>query len=425
MTIILADTIAVADGLPMTGKPESVGLSSQRLQRITSTFNADVATGRIPGAVVLVARRGKTAYLQAVGFQDRDKQLPMQRDSIFRIASMTKPVVAVAALMLMEEGKLALIDPVSRYLPEFKDLKVGVEQVDAATGQRHLTLEPLRRPITVQDLLRHTSGLTYGPFGDSLVQRLYRENKVMDDQQTNAEMVTKLAALPLAFQPGTTFEYSMSTDVVGRIVEVVSGMNLEQFVRERVTAPLRMLNTGFLLDERNAARLALPQSDPASGTSGVLFAYVMARPPKWFSGGGGMLSTAADYARFCQMLLNSGELDGVRLLSRDSVALMTSDHLPPGAGFGTFTQELGITAPLPEFGQGYGLGIGVRKEQGRSPVPGSVGDFYWGGALGTYFWVDPQKQLIAVMMLQEIDITKRTQYRSVLRNLVYQALDDG
>ncbi|MEP7312237.1 MAG: serine hydrolase domain-containing protein [Pseudomonadota bacterium] len=425
MTIILADTIAVADGLPMTGKPESVGLSSQRLQRITSTFNADVATGRIPGAVVLVARRGKTAYLQAVGFQDRDKQLPMQRDSIFRIASMTKPVVAVAALMLMEEGKLALIDPVSRYLPEFKDLKVGVEQVDAATGQRHLTLEPLRRPITVQDLLRHTSGLTYGPFGDSLVQRLYRENKVMDDQQTNAEMVTKLAALPLAFQPGTTFEYSMSTDVVGRIVEVVSGMNLEQFVRERITAPLRMSNTGFLLDERNAARLALPQSDPVSGTSGVLFAYVMARPPKWFSGGGGMLSTAADYARFCQMLLNSGELDGVRLLSRDSVALMTSDHLPPGAGFGTFTQELGITAPLPEFGQGYGLGIGVRKEQGRSPVPGSVGDFYWGGALGTYFWVDPQKQLIAVMMLQEIDITKRTQYRSVLRNLVYQALDDG
>ena len=414
----------VAAGLQAAGAAEDVGFSSARLQRLTATFNADIEQGRIPGAVVLVARKGKVAYFEAMGFKDRDKSLPMQQDSVFRIASMTKPVVAVAALMLLEEGKLALVDPISRYLPEFKDLQVGVERVDAATGQRTLELVPAQRQITVQDLLRHTSGLTYGPFGDSLVQRMYRENKLMDDQQTNAEMATKLAAMPLAYQPGTMFEYSMSTDVMGRIVEVVSGMDLNRFVVERIARPLGMNSTGFLLTEKDSSRLALPQNDPVSGLQGVLFAYQIDKPPKWFSGGGGLLSTAADYVRFCQMLLNGGELEGVRLLSRKSVELMLHDHLPVTVGFGTFTQELGITAPLPEFGQGYGLAVGVRNEQGRSPVPGSPGDFYWGGALGTYFWADPQEQLIAILMLQEIDMTKRTRYRSVLRNLVYQALSD-
>ena len=398
-----------AEALPMASKPEAVGLVSQRLQRLSLAFNADVEQGTIPGAVVLVARRGKTAYFEAFGF---------------RIASMTKPVVAVAALMLLEEGRLALIDPVSRYLPEFKDLKVGVEKVDSATGQRSLGLEPARRQITIQDLFRHTSGLTYGPFGDSLVQRLYREHKLMDDQQTNAEMASKLAALPLQYQPGTMFEYSMSTDALGRVVEVVSGMDLNRFIVERIALPLGMNDTAFLLDGPRSARLALPQNDPASGAKSVLFAYNVQKPPKWFSGGAGLLSTASDYSRFCQMLLNGGALNGARLLSRKSVELMIHDHLPAAVGFGTFTQELGITAPLPEFGQGYGLGVGVRKEQGRSPVPGSIGDFYWGGALGTYFWADPHEQLIAILMLQEIDMAKRTQYRSRLRNLVYQALSE-
>jgi CubicO group peptidase (beta-lactamase class C family) len=422
LTITSGASIADAEGLSAVGKPEDVGLSSQRLQRVSEAFNADVRQGKIPGAVVLVARKGKIAYFEAFGLQDPEQGTPMRRDSIFRIASMTKPVVATAALMLMEEGKLALIDPVSRYLPELKDLKVGVETTDPATGTRSLTFEPAHRQITVQDLLRHTSGLTYGPFGDSLVQRLYREHRLMDDQQTNAEMVGKLATLPLAYQPGTMFEYSMSTDVIGRIIEVVSGMDLNRFIAERIAGPLGLTNTSFLLTEQSRGRLALPLSDPVSGTKGVLFAYDMARPPRWYSGGGGLLSTAADYTRFCQMLLNGGELDGIRLLSRKSVELMTSDHLPPNAGFGTFTQELGITAPLPEYGQGYGLGVGVRREKGRSPVPGSVGDFYWGGALGTYFWVDPPEQLIAVLMLQEIDMSKRTHYRSLLRNLVYHAL---
>jgi CubicO group peptidase (beta-lactamase class C family) len=401
-------------------QPEEAGVSAERLARISATFNADVRAGKIPGAVVLLARRGRIVYFEAFGEQDPGKHLPMRRDAVFRIASMTKPVVAVAALMLMEEGRLALIEPVSDYLPELKDLEVA----GAASGMRAnagAKLERARRAITLQDLLRHTSGLTYGPFGDSPVQRLYREHKLMDDQQTNAQMVSKLASLPLAYQPGTTFEYGMSTDVIGRVIEVVSGMDLQRFVTERIAAPLQLGDTGFVLGEHSLGRLALPHNDPVSGTQGVLFAYDPARPPKWFSGGSGLLSTAANYARFCQMLLDGGELDGVRLLSRKSVELMTSDHLPKDASFGTFTQELGITAPLPEYGQGYGLGVGVRNEKGRSPVPGSVGDFYWGGALGTYFWVDPHEQLIGVLMLQEINMAKRTHYRSLLRNLVYQA----
>jgi CubicO group peptidase (beta-lactamase class C family) len=242
---------------------------------------------------------------------------------------------------------------------------------------------------------------------------------MMDPQQTNAAMLDKLARLPLAYQPGSTFEYGMSTDVVGRIVEVVSGMDLERFFAERITRPLRMGRTAFVLEPSRVPDLALPQSSPGA----VVPAYDGAHPPKWFSGGGGLLSTAEDYARFCQMLLNGGELDGVRVLSRKSVELMTSDHLPPGIGYGPFAFELGLTAPLPQHGQGYGLGVGVRGEAGRSPVPGSVGDFFWGGATGPYFWVDPREKLVAVMMLQESDSQRRIHYRSVLRNLVYQALN--
>jgi CubicO group peptidase (beta-lactamase class C family) len=400
-----------------------LGLSVQRLHRISEAFNAEVGDGSIPGAVVLVARRGRIAFFEAFGLQEPEKRSPMRKDSIFRIASMTKPVVAVAALMLMEEGRLALIEPVSRYLPELADLEVGIERIDAA-GAKNLTFEPARRAITVQDLLRHTSGLTYGIFGDSSVQRLYRERKLMDAQQTNAEMITKLATLPLAFQPGAVFEYGMSTDVVGRLVEVIAGVDLSRFIAERIAKPLGMIDTGFVLDAKQCSRLALPQFDAASGAKSAQFAYDLAQPPKWFGGGGGLMSSAADYARFAQMLLNGGELDGARVLSRKSVELMTSNHLPPGTGFGTFTEELGVAAPLPSYGQGYGLGLGVRTEKGLSPVPGSIGDFYWGGALGTYFWADPAEQLLAILMLQEANMAKRTHYRSLLRNLVYQALTD-
>jgi CubicO group peptidase (beta-lactamase class C family) len=405
--------------LPKAAKPEAVGFSSQRLQRLTDTFNADVASGKIPGAVVLIAREGKVVYQQTFGFQDRAANNAMRPDSIFRIASMTKPITMVAALMLAEEGKLQLMNPVSVYLPQLKQLQVGVEVKDGS-GERRLTLEPARREITMQDLMRHTSGMTYGIFGDSLVQRAYRAAGTMDDQQTNAQMIDKLAQLPLAFQPGAAFEYGMSNDVVGRVVEVQSGMDLNQFILERIARPLGMRDTAFLLDTQQTTRLAQPQAVP--GAPPVVIGYNPAKPPKWYSGGGGLLSTAEDYARFCQMLLNGGELDGVRLLSRKSVELMTSNHLPPDVSYGAFTMELGLTAPLPQYGQGYGLGVGVRQEAGRSMVPGSVGDYYWGGATGPYFWVDPREKLVAVLMLQASDIQLRTYYRSLLRNLVYQAL---
>jgi CubicO group peptidase (beta-lactamase class C family) len=405
--------------LPKAAKPEAVGFSSQRLQRVTDTFNADVASGKIPGAVVLIARRGKVAYQQAFGFQDRAADTAMRPDSIFRIASMTKPITIVAALMLAEEGKLQLMNPVSVYLPQLKQLQVGVEVKDGG-GDRRLMLEPARREVTVQDLMRHTSGMTYGIFGDSLAQRAYRAAGAMDDQQTNAQLIDKLAQLPLAFQPGTAFEYGMSNDVIGRIVEVQGGMDLNQFIVERIARPLGMRDTAFLLDTQQTMRLAKPQAVP--GAPPAVIGYDPAKPPKWFSGGGGLLSTVEDYARFCQMLLNGGELDGVRLLSRKSVELMTSNHLPPDVSYGAFTMELGLTAPLPQYGQGYGLGVGVRQETGRSMVPGSVGDYYWGGATGPYFWVDPRENLVAVLMLQASDIQLRTYYRSLLRNLVYQAL---
>uniref|UniRef100_UPI003F490A64 serine hydrolase domain-containing protein n=1 Tax=Cupriavidus necator TaxID=106590 RepID=UPI003F490A64 len=403
--------------------PEEVGLSARRLQSISSVFNADVDRRQIPGAVVLVARKGRIAWFEAFGFEHADTpHRPMQRHSVFRIAAMTRPVVGVAALILMEEGRLAMNDPVERYIPEFARLQVGVETVDANTSGRRLALEPVRRAMTVHDLFRHTSGLTYGQFGDSLVQRQYRESGLMDPGQTNAEMVAKLAAIPLQCQPGEVFEYGMSTDVLGRIIEIVSGMNLARFVAERVTQPLRMHATAFGLNRQDGAGLALPSG--ASGKSTALFDYDEHNPPRWHSGGAGLLSTAGDYARLCQMLLNGGALDGVHVLSRKTIDLMLGNHLPPTTRYGSSTTGLGINAPLPDFGQGHGLAVGVRTAQGLSPVPGSVGDFYWGGALGTYFWADPQEQLVAILMLQENDLATRVGYRALLRNIVYGALED-
>ncbi|CAG2158376.1 hypothetical protein LMG31506_06342 [Cupriavidus yeoncheonensis] len=233
-------------------------------------------------------------------------------------------------------------------------------------------------------------------------------------------MITKLSTIPLQCQPGEVFEYGMSTDVLGRILEVISGMELDRLIACRVTQPLGMHATGFRMMGQDGAGLALP----FRGAPSALFDYDNDNPPRWHSGGAGLLSTAGDYARFCQMLLNRGVLDGVRLLSRKSVDLMLDDHLPPGTGYGSSTKGLGINAPLPEMGQGHGLAVGVRTSQGLSPVPGSLGDFYWGGALGTYFWADPREQLSAILMLQENDLATRVRYRALLRNVVYGALED-
>jgi CubicO group peptidase (beta-lactamase class C family) len=411
-------SMASAQGLPNAKNPEEVGLSSEQLKRISAWLKADVEKGIIPGAVVLIARQGKIAYFEAFGYRDREKNLPMNRDSIFRITSMTKPFTSLAIMMLVEEGRIQLYYPVSRYLPELKDLKVGMEKKDEATGKMELVLEPGKREMTVHDLLRHTSGLTYG-FARSPIEVQYHAAKVFDWNQTNAELITKLSKLPLRFQPGTTWEYSLSTDVLGRIVEVVSGMSFDAFIHERITKPLKQPDTGFWAEGtgRQERVAELPKDQPSP------FAQDVTKPNKWLSGGGGMVSSAADYARLCQMFLNGGRLDGVHLVSHKTVELMTANHLPPGTKFSPLTYPLlGAFSPTPENGHGFGLGFAVRTETGLNSLPGSIGDYSWAGVLGTFFWIDPKEKLIAIKMMQAP--AQRVHYRYMLRQLVYQAIVD-
>jgi CubicO group peptidase (beta-lactamase class C family) len=332
--IFLSLAVSVsAQDLTKISRPEEAGFSSERLARITQFFQSEVDQGAIPGAVLVVARNGKVVYRQAIGYQDREKKIPMKTDAIFRIFSMTKPVASVAVMMLAEEGKIDVMAPVAQYLPEFKDVKVGVEKTDPATGKPTLSLEAPERPMTVQDLLRHTSGLVYGPFGNTLVHQEYNKANLFDNGQSLAEFVTKISKLPLAHQPGTVWEYGMSVDVLGRIVEVVSGMPFDRFLEERVTKPLGMPDTAFYLTASQAPRVVEPQVEGATGKRPQFgeAADFTREKVKFFSGGGGLLSTASDYARFCQMLVNGGELNGVRLLSPKTLAVMTSDQLPPGA----------------------------------------------------------------------------------------------
>ncbi|OGP73481.1 MAG: hypothetical protein A2V86_02465 [Deltaproteobacteria bacterium RBG_16_49_23] len=415
--------MASAQGLPKAETPEAVGFSSERLKKISAALQADVDKGVIPGAVVTIVRKGRIAYYEPIGYQDREKKIPMKHDSIFRVASMTKPFTSLAVMMLVEEGKIQLGYPASRYLPEFKDLKVGVEKTDAATGRKELVLVPPDREMTVQDLLRHTSGITYGIFGKSMVKDLYnvKGGNPFDFNQTNAEMVAKLSKLPLQYQPGTAWDYSMSTDVLGRIVEVVSGLELDAFIAERIAKPLKLSDTGFWAEgEKQAMRVAEPQVDPATGKRPPLFHDSMQRP-KWIAGGAGMLSTATDYARFCQMFLNGGVLEGVRLVSPKTIGLMTANHLPPGIPFSPVSYPLfQAIIPSPEVGQGFGLGFAVRTEAGRNALHGSVGDYFWAGAYGTYFWIDPKEQMAVVLMMHAPPL--RLHYRYLMRGAVYQAM---
>ena len=416
LVLILVVSIASAQGIPKATRPDEVGLSKDRLQRISAWIQSDVDKKVVPGAVVMVLRKGKIAYYEAFGYQDREKNIPMKRNSIFRIASMTKPFTSLAIMMLAEEGKIQLLFPVSLYLPEFKDLKVGVEKKDPATGKTELVLETPTREMTVQDLLRHTSGLTYGFIGKSMVKDRYNAANLFDPGQTDAELVTKLSGLPLQNQPGTTWDYSMSYDVLARLVEVVSGVDFNTFVADRIVKPLKLKDTGFWAEgvERQA-RVAEPQISPATGKRPPI--PDVTKKPKWFSGGGGLVSTAHDYARLCLMFLNGGTLDGVRLVSRKTIEQMTSNHIPPG-------YKSTWPSPSVESGQGYGLGFGINCEPGLSGLPGSKGDYYWLGIYGTSFLIDPKEQLIAIMMNQTPPMSLMIPY--AYRNLqyVYGAISD-
>jgi CubicO group peptidase (beta-lactamase class C family) len=408
---------AMAQGLPRAKNPEEVGLSSERLKRLTESFKAEIAKGTTPGAVLLIARRGKVAYFEAMGVRDPQTNDAMPADAIFRLASMTKPLVSVATMMLAEEGRLVLTDPVSQYLPEFKGLQVGVEQKDAS-GASKLVLEPARREMTVQDLLRHTAGLTYGQFGAMTpVKAAYLKAEMTSQELTTAEFIVRLAKLPLAHQPGSTWDYSVATDVLGRVLEVIHGQDLDTIIRERISKPLRLRDAGFSVPPANHARIAESHMDKATGQR--LVPRDVKVPPKRFGGGGGMVATASDYVRFCQMMLNGGQLDGVRILSKHSVALMTSNHLPADIAYIIPSPLHGASTPSPAVGQGWGLGYVVRTEHGKNPLPGSVGEYYWNGAFGTAFWVDPKEQLIAIMMVQA---PAQQRLRGLMRHLVYQAI---
>ncbi len=399
-----------AQALP-SARPEQVGLSSERLGAIVSLLRADAEKGQIPGAILLVARHGKVALFEPVGVLDPAKKNPMTRDAIFRIYSMTKPIASVAAMILVEEGKLALGDPVSKHIPQIAEMKVGVEK-PGADGKPILELVPPRRQMTVQDLLRHTSGLTYGIFGNTLVKKQYLEAKLSEGDPTNAEFVDRLVKLPLHNQPGTVWDYSHSTDVLGRVVEIVAKKSLYEFTKERILDPLGMKDTAFdVTDTVRQARLA--EAFPNDVTIGANTTFFDPRQPqRWQSAGGGMVGTVMDYARFCQMLLAGGALNGRRILSPKTVAYMAADHLDASIAPGPLY--------LPGPGFGFGLGFAVRREAGVASVPGSVGEFYWGGAGGTYFWIDPREDMFVVFAMQSPK--QRAYYRPLLKNMVYGAV---
>ena len=390
--------------LPLA-KPESIGLFASALQRMSDVLRREIDNGTIPGATIMVARRGQIGWFDALGKQSPSQAAAMTQDTIFRIFSMTKPVVSVCVMMLLEEGHFLLDEPIAKFIPEFANQKVGVE------NDGRLDLVPLKRPITIQDLLRHTSGITYEHTGNALVQQLYQQSRVRSRKLSNAEHATLVASLPLICQPGAEWNYSRSTDILGRLIEIVSGKTLGAFLKERIFIPLQMTETGFHTGAENAARLAEPFStDPWTGEKVQLFN--MLEKPVMESGGGGLVSTTMDYARFCQMLLNAGTLDGSRIIGRKTLVLMACDHLDAGVKIqGTLTQP----------GHSFGLGFGVRTQQGIAPFMGSVGQFFWSGMGGTFFWIDPKEDLFAVFMSQGPG--QRVYTRTLVRNMVYAALE--
>ena len=385
-----------------TARPEEVGLSTARLRAMGVLLEERVAAGHLPGAVVLVTRRGRIAWHEAHGRRDPAGSAPMRTDTIFRIYSMTKPLVSVGVMMLLEEGRLLLGEPIGKYLADLAEMQV------AAEGGRTV---PAASPITIQDLLRHTSGLTYEFRGNGPVQQAYAAAGIARRGQSNAIQVAMLGSLPLLHQPGTRWEYSRSTDVLGRLIEVVAGQSLGEFLQARICGPLGMVDTGFHVPPAQQGRLAEAfAQDPESGAANALLD--VRNPPEFESGGGGMVSTSGDYARFLQMLAQGGQLDGVRLLGRKTVELMTADHLGAITG----------AADLLPAGHGFGLGFAVRRDRGMAVTPGSPGMYYWSGMAGTTFWVDPAEDMTVTFMMQGPG--QREHYRALMRDLVYAAIVD-
>jgi CubicO group peptidase (beta-lactamase class C family) len=399
---------AFAQGLP-TAQPETVDVSPDRLSRIRAVLQKEIDAERMPGAVVMIARRGQPIYSEAIGFQDKAAGKPMTKDAIFRIYSMTKPLTSVGAMMLVEEGKIQLNDPVSKFLPELAKMEVLVTDKDGKTAR-----EPAKRQITIHDLFRHTAGLTYGEFSTiPEIKAAYADAKILTQPSrsiTPEQFTAGIAKAPLVHEPGTTFEYSLAVDVLGRVVEVVSGQRLSAFLDERLFRPLKMADTGFKVPEANWSRIA----EPLPKEQQLLDVKI---DPSNDLGGAGGVSTATDYLRFCQMMLNGGALDGHRYLSPTTVKLMTSDHLGNRPGVPGLPGNLLMGVD----GYTFGLGFMVRQGPGLAGVPGSEGEYMWAGYGGTFFWIDPREELAVVFMAQTPGPI-RAYYRRMIKALVAQAL---
>ncbi|MSV29587.1 MAG: class A beta-lactamase-related serine hydrolase [Bryobacterales bacterium] len=406
--ILLAGPCLYAATLPKSN-PEEVGVSKERLRRVHALMQRYIDKGDIAGSVTLVARRGRIAHLEAQGVADIETKKPMTTDAIFRLASMTKPIASVAVMMLHEEGHFLLTDPVSRWLPEFKNPKVAIANAPHERAGAGFRLVPAEREITVRDLLTHTAGLASGTAGPT-VDLLKKISRKPDD--TLADYIPRLAGLPLNFQPGAAWEYGPATDVLGRFVEVVSGRTLDQFFRERILTPLAMNDTYFYLPDEKLPRLTTAYAKGEKGLEKLTAPGPASRTGRFYSGGGGLASTAEDYLRFCQMMLNGGTLEGTRLVSRKTIEQMTANHI----------------GKLPMWndtlhGYRFGLGLRVRADQGEAALLGSLGSFGWGGAHGTFFWVDPKEQMIGIMMIQLMPYA-HINIRHEFQNAATQAIAD-
>jgi CubicO group peptidase (beta-lactamase class C family) len=408
---------AISAGWPITAgaesqSPETTSFSREKLELAGEYIRREIANGKIPGAVLMIQQHGQPVYFETFGLSDAESKRPMTADTIFRLYSMSKAITSVVAMMLVEEGKLALNDPVSKYIPAFANLKVGVEKTDE-TGKPVLELEPLSRAVTIEDLLRHTSGLTYGFYGDTPVRKLYANSDMFDGDFDNATFADRIAKLPLAEQPGTLWDYGHSTDVLGRVVEVISGQTLYQFEKQRLLDPLGMTETAFYVaDPSQRSRIAEPMPNDR-------FDHVVAGikdptvPRRWESGGAGMVGTTGDYARFLQMLLNGGTLEGRRYLKPETIALMTSDHIGP---------ETGVARDefyFPGATSGFGLGFAVRTSHPPN-TSWPLGEYRWDGAAGTFFFVDPKDDFFVIFMMQTSSQGGRIQL--ALKRQIYRAL---
>jgi CubicO group peptidase (beta-lactamase class C family) len=386
--------------------------SSEGLAKVSDYIRNEVVTGNIPGAILLIQRHGKPAYSENFGVRDVATELSMSADTIFRLYSMSKPITSVAAMMLVEDGKLRLDDPVAKFIPAFADVKVGVEKKDE-TGKVSFVLESLQRPITIEDLLRHTSGLTYGFYGDNIVHRLYAEADLFNADLSNAEFVERITKLPLAEQPGTVWDYGHSTDVLGRVIEVISGKSLYQFEKERLLDPLDMKDTAFYVaDPQKRPLVAEPMPGDRIISPTTELRDIM-QPRKAESGGAGMVGTIGDYARFAQMLLNGGTCEGRRYLKPETIALMASDHIGPE------TKIARDGNYYPGAASGFGLGFAV-----RTSVPPNtqwpLGEYRWDGVGGTFFFIDPTDDMFAIFMAQTP--SQRGRIELALKTLIYQAM---